>query len=69
MDPSITYTYACYMCISIHTIYIYICKCVCIYIAMSMNNCVRVRAGNVTFLTVDGLVFIVEPKNKTISDS
>lgn len=44
----------------------YICKC--IYIAMFMNNCVRVRAGNVAFLTIDGLVFIVESINKTISD-
>lgn len=63
------YIYICMLYVYIYTYYIYICKCVCIYIAMSMNNCVRVRAGNVTFLTVDGLVFIVEPKNKTISDS
>lgn len=68
MDTSITYTYACYIVhLSIHITYI--CKCICVYIAMFMNNCVRVRAGNVTFLTIDGSVFIVESIDKTISDS
>lgn len=62
------YIYICMLyCASIHITYI--CKCICVYIAMFMNNCVRVRAGNVTFLTIDGSVFIVESVDKTISDS
>lgn len=61
------YIYICMLYVCIYTYYIY--TQMHIYIAMFMNNCVRLRAGNVAFLTIDGLVFIVESINMTISDN